>query len=150
MQSLEQLSAKKIISLLPQACIDTLINELVYKDKSYDFASFTLTKDNECPANCWYFIFVNGEFYGASFTTVPSKTSSKWNNFKIFCIPRSGFNEVFYCDHIVTVNSVICSSLKEKSPGDRRCCTPDTMQKYRFVSNEEDNEKVLVEYFVHP
>ena len=98
MQSLETLSADKILSLLPNSCIETLINRYYQNEKVYDLTTFVeWQQSNSTPQDCWYFVFGDeGVFIGA-FTQPPSqRTCQPYIVVSIYCLPRSGYNQLFY------------------------------------------------------
>ena len=116
MQSLEKLTAEKIISLLPQACIDILVETYLKEDKIYNLATFVEVDDStvlEHWDKYWYFTFSKDRFIGAS-SCIPNKPYYSNDEVCIYCLPRSGYTNIFYSrDASITKTSIIYSTHHE-------------------------------------
>ena len=114
MLSLKQITAQSILKTLPQECIEELITTYYDRDREYDLKTFV--EVDTPPDKCWFFTFHHGWFVAASayHPTNPGYTTDK-KNVKIYCLPRSKFNEIFYTkDNLLTPTSIIEVSLKTK------------------------------------
>ena len=113
MKSLSDLSSEKIISSLPQDCIDKLFASYI-EDKEYDLSTFVETTTP--PTDCYFIIlgYQQGIFILRDITKhVPSgcycATARRCITagfdtllIKIYCIPERKINEILYCHEELT------------------------------------------------
>ena len=116
MQSLQQITAKRLLSLLPEPCFKILAETYMSNNKSYHLPSFIEVNLDEL-ANLqrewWYFIFNHRKFLTAC-SSHQVNIYQDSDTYKIYCLPRSGWNEVFYSyDLTLSSSSTLYSTLRE-------------------------------------
>lgn len=116
MQSLKDFSADKLISSLPKECLDILVDRYL-GDKKYDLTTFVeISDDQDIPqSGYWYLSFHKNILLSieASVPIINWLIKPKTHDMLIYCIPRSGWNAVFYIDGETSPQSTVISTFKE-------------------------------------
>lgn len=96
----------------------------------------------------WYLVFLNDTFFDiVAYQPTQYPTMFKEEEIKIFCLPRSGWNDVIHFNgHIPCINGTVGMTLQEVDP------TSLSYSAQELISNRQPTDKPLLEghYFVLP